>query len=433
MTSLAQPESGADSHHGHRRRIVWAGIVGNVMEWYDFAIYGFFARTIGSLYFPAEDPRTSLLAAYAVFAVGFLMRPLGAILFGHIGDRVGRGPALLWSVVAMAVPTLVMGLLPTYAHIGIWAAVLMLVCRMMQGLAVGGEYTSSAVFLAETAHPERRGAATAWAVFGATGGILLGSAVGALVLNTLPLDEVVAWGWRVPFLFGVLVGVAGFMLRRRMPFDKPAAKKGSPLVQALRDHPVQMLQAVAISLVNAVAFYLIFVYLISWLKLAADMGARTALWINSLNMVILIGVVLFMSRLSDRIGRKPILAAAALGLLVFSWPLFELMQTGDELYVFLGQLGFTLLIGSYGSVNPIVLCEVFPRHVRCSAVSAAYNLSVGLAGGTAPAVATWLIETTNNPVMPAYYITVCAAISLVAVLSLQESRRQALSDSVLPA
>jgi len=433
MASTAEPVPTADRHHGHRRRIVWAGIVGNVMEWYDFAIYGFFARTIGSLYFPAEDPRTSLLAAYAVFAVGFLMRPLGAILFGHIGDRVGRGPALLWSVVAMAIPTLIMGLLPTYAQIGIWASILMLICRMMQGLAVGGEYTSSAVFLAETAHPGKRGAATAWAVFGATGGILLGSAVGALVMNTLPLDQVVAWGWRIPFLFGVLVGVAGFMLRRRMPFDKPAAKKGSPLLQALREHPVAMLQAVAISLVNAVAFYLIFVYLISWLKLAADMSARTTLWINSLNMVILLGVVLFMSRLSDRIGRKPILATAAIGLLFFSWPLFELMRTGDALYVFLGQLGFTLLIGSYGSVNPIVLCEVFPRHVRCSAVSAAYNLSVGLAGGTAPAVATWLIETTDNPVMPAYYITACAAISLVAVLSLHESRRQALSDSVLPA
>jgi len=419
--------------HGDRRRVVWAGIVGNVMEWYDFAIYGFFARTIGSLYFPAEDPRTSLLAAYAVFAVGFFMRPLGAILFGHIGDRVGRGPALLWSVVAMAVPTFVMALLPTYEQIGIWASVLMLVCRMIQGLAVGGEYTSSAIFLAETAEPGRRGAASAWAVFGATGGILLGSAVGALVMNTLPLEQVVAWGWRVPFLFGVLVAVAGFILRRRMPFDKPAAKEGSPMLRALREHPVAMLQAVALTLVNAVAFYLIFVYLITWLKLAADMGARTALQINSLNMVILIGVVLAMSRLSDRIGRKPILTTAAIGLLIFAWPLFELMRTGEVLYVFLGQLGFTLLIGSFGSINPIVLCEAFPRHVRCSAVSAAYNLSVGLAGGTAPAVATWLIEETGNVSMPAFYIMVCAAISTAAVLSLRESRQRSLGEEAVAA
>jgi MFS transporter, MHS family, proline/betaine transporter len=422
-----------DAGHHDRKRVVWAGIVGNVMEWYDFAIYGFFARTIGSLYFPSEDPRTSLLAAYAVFAVGFFMRPLGAILFGHIGDRVGRGPALLWSVVAMAVPTLIMGLLPTYAQIGIWASILMLLCRMMQGLAVGGEYTSSAVFLAETAEPGKRGAASAWAVFGATGGILLGSAVGALVLNALPLDQVVAWGWRIPFIFGVLVGVAGFILRRRMSFDKPVAREGSPLLQALREHPVAMLQAVAFILVNAVSLYLIFVFLITWLKLAADVGARTALQINSLNMIILIGVVLFASRLSDRIGRKPILLTASLGLVLFSWPLFELMRTGEVLYVFLGQLGFTVLIGSFGSVNPIVLCEAFPRHVRCSAVSAAYNLSFGLAGGTAPAVATWLIDTTGNPVVPAFYIMVCAAISAAAAFSLRESVGQKLAEEPVAA
>lgn len=414
-----------------RRRVVTAGIVGNVMEWYDFAIYGFFARTIGQLYFPTDDPTSSLLAAYAVFAVGFLMRPLGAVLFGHIGDRVGRGPALLWSVVAMAIPTLIMGLLPTYAQIGMWAGVLMLICRMVQGLAVGGEYTSSAVFLAETAHPDRRGAASAWAPIGAVGGILLGSAVGAVVLNALPLDQVVAWGWRIPFLFGVLVGVAGFILRRRMPFDKPAAAEGFPLARAVREHPTEMLQAVCVSLVNAVGFYLMFVYIIAWLKLAADMGAKTALWINSINMAILIVVVFGMSRLSDRIGRKPILAGAAIGIMVLAWPLMRLMQTGDIAYVFLGQLGFAVLLGAYGAVNPISICEIFPRRVRCSAVSAAYNLAFGLAGGTAPAVATWLIEATGHHSVPAFYIMACAAISAAAALSIRESSRQGLADSVI--
>ena len=194
-----------------------------------------------------------------------------------------------------------------------------------------------------------------------------------------------------------------------------------------------MVQAVTVSLVNAVAFYLIYVYLTTWLKLAADMGARTALLINSINMLVLICVVLTVSRLSDRIGRKPILVTAALGLLIFAWPFFELMRTGDVLYVFLGQFGFTLLIGSFGSVNPIVLCEVFPRHVRCSAVSAAYNISVGLAGGTAPAVATWLIEETGNVSMPAFYIMLCAAISVAAALSLRESRQQSLGEEAVAA
>jgi MHS family proline/betaine transporter-like MFS transporter len=421
------------AENSSRRRVVAAGIAGNVMEWYDFSIYGFFARTIGNLYFPTEDPRTSLLAAYAVFAVGFLMRPLGAVIFGHIGDRVGRGPALLWSVVVMAIPTLVMGLLPTYAQIGISASLLMVLCRILQGLAVGGEYTGSAVFLAETAHPQKRGAASAWAPFGAVAGILLGSAVGATIMNSMPLEQVVAWGWRIPFLLGVLVGGVGFLLRRRMPFDKPAANEGFPLVRALREHPVEMLQVVSISLVNAVGFYLIFVYIVTWLKLVADVGASTALLINSANMAILLAVVLVVSRLSDRIGRKPILAAAAIGLLLFSWPLMALMQTGDIFSVFLGQLGFALLLGSYGAVNPIAICEIFPRHVRCSGVSTAYNIAFGLAGGTAPAVATWLIEVTGRPSVPAIYIMACAAISAAAALSVRESSRQSLADSVIAA
>ena len=414
-----------------RRRVVVAGIAGNVMEWYDFAVYGFFARTIGNLYFPTDDPRTSLLAAFGVFAVGFLMRPLGAVLFGHIGDRVGRGPALLWSVVAMAVPTLAIGLLPTYAQIGVAASVLMLLCRIMQGLAVGGEYTSSAVFLAETANPQRRGFASAWAPFGAVAGILLGSAVGATIMNAMPLEQVVAWGWRIPFLFGVVVGGVGFILRRRLPFDQPAATEGFPLLRALREYPVQMLQVVAISFVNAIGFYLIFVYSIAWLKLAADLRAGIALQINSFNMAVMLGVILAVSRLSDRIGRKPILTGAAIGLLLLSWPLMTLMQTGEVPYVILGQFGFALLIGSYGAVNPIAICEIFPRNVRCSAVSTAYNVTVGVFGGTAPAVATWLIGVSGEPKVPALYIMAAAAISAAGALSVRESSRQAIADSII--
>jgi MFS transporter, MHS family, proline/betaine transporter len=418
--------------HRARRRVVAAGIAGNVMEWYDFSVYGFFARTIGNLYFPTQDPRTSLLAAFAVFAVGFLMRPLGAVLFGYIGDRVGRGPALLWSVVAMAVPTFIIGALPTYAQIGIAASLLMLLCRIVQGLAVGGEYTSSAVFLAETADPQKRGSASAWAPFGAVAGILLGSLVGAAIMNAMPLEQVVAWGWRIPFLLGVVVGGVGFILRRRMPFDQPAATAGFPLLRALREHPVQMLQVVSISLVNAVGFYLIFVYIITWLKLFGDVRASIALQINSFSMAVLLGVILAVSRLSDRIGRKPILVGAAVGLLLISWPLMALMQTGDIHYIVLGQLGFALLIGAYGAVNPIAICEIFPRNVRCSAVSAAYNITLGVAGGTAPAVATWLIELTGDARVPAMYIMAGAAISAVAALSVRESSRQAISDSVMP-
>jgi MHS family proline/betaine transporter-like MFS transporter len=193
-----------------------------------------------------------------------------------------------------------------------------------------------------------------------------------------------------------------------------------------------MIQGVCLSVVNAVGFYLIFVYLITWLKLYADTGARIALQINSLNMTILLGVILIMSRLSDRIGRKPILVGASIGLFVLSWPLMGLMETGNHYYVFLGQLGFVLLLGSFGAVNPIAICEIFPRSVRCSAVSTAYNLAFGLAGGTAPAVATWLIEISGEPRVPAMYIMGGAFISAIAALTMRGRSRQAISDSVVP-
>ena len=415
-----------------RRKVVAAGIAGNVMEWYDFAVYGYFARTIGNLYFPADDPKASLLAAFGVFAAGFLMRPLGAILFGYIGDRVGRGPSLLLSVVVMAAPTFAIGLLPTYSEIGIAASLLMLVFRLLQGLAVGGEYTGSAVFLAETAHPDKRGFAAAWALFGAVGGILLGSAAGTAVLNWLPLEQVVAWGWRVPFLLGVVVGGVGFILRRRMPHDTPAAKSGFPLFQAIEQYPVQLLQVAGLSLINGIVFYIVFVYIITWLKQATNMGAAVALEINSITMALMLGIIMFFAWLSDRIGRRPILASAAIGLVLFAWPLMALMQTGATAFVFLGQLGFALLVGAYGAAIPITMCEIFPRHVRCSAVSTAYNVTLGIFGGSAPFVAAWLIDRSGYNLIPAFYIMLASGLSALAALSIHPRAHGAIADSVLP-
>jgi MHS family proline/betaine transporter-like MFS transporter len=193
-----------------------------------------------------------------------------------------------------------------------------------------------------------------------------------------------------------------------------------------------MLQVVGLSLVNAVGFYLMFVYVITWLKQAANIGAAVALQINSLNMTIMLGVILGSAWLSDRIGRKPVLAATAIGLVLFAWPLMALMRTGAIPLVFLGQFGFVLLVGSYTAVIPIAICEIFPRHVRCSAVSTAYNLTLGIVGGTAPALAAWLIDRTGNPLIPAFYIMLGAGLSAIAALSVHASARKAIADSVIP-
>ena len=418
----------AEERRTHRR-VITAGIAGNVMEWYDFSIYGFFARTIGQQFFPTHDLNVSLMAAFGTFAVGFFMRPLGAIVFGYIGDRVGRAHSLLWSVVVMAIPTFAIGLLPTYHQIGIAASVLMLLCRILQGLAVGGEYTGSIVFLAERALPRKRGLVCGWAPFGSAGGILLGSAMGALVINSMPMADVVGWGWRLPFLFGVVVGAVGYFIRRHVTFDKPPAGKGFPLTQALREHPIEMLQVVGICIANGVGFYITFVYIVTWLKLYAQMKPDTALLINSANTAIMLGVVLAAASLSDKVGRKPVMATAAIGMLVFAWPLMTLMNTGDVASVFLGQLGLTLLVGSYVAVNPIAICEIFPRSIRCSAVSTAYNITLGIVGGTAPMAATWLIDKTGYALAPAFYVMLAGAISAGATLSLNSNAQRRMEEA----
>lgn len=416
-----------------RRHAVIAGIAGNLMEWYDFAIYGYFVRTIGKLYFPTDDPTASLLAAYGAFAVGFVMRPLGAVIFGHIGDRIGRGPAMLLSVIAMAVPTFAIGLLPTHDQIGYWATVLMLLCRAVQGLSVGGEYTGSAVFLAESARPDRRALASSWAPFGGIAGMLLGSAVGALILNALPLEQVVDWGWRVAFLFGGVLGCVGFLLRRRMSHDRPAAGAGAfPLAIALRQNPQELLQVVGVALGSAVGFYIIFFYIVPWLKSSADIGARDALLINSANMAVMLVVIPCAAILADRFGRKPMLMIATGGLLVLSVPMMALMQDGGLAGAFFGQLVFALLIGIYCGVLPVTICELFPHNVRCSAAATAYNLTTGLAGGTAPMVATRLMAETGHSLAPAYYLTGTAIVSVLAVLWMRESGREPLDMAPAP-
>src|SRR5215469_7606279 len=214
---------------GAQRQTIIAGIAGNVMEWYDFSVYGYFATTIGRLFFPAQDAVSSLLAAFGVFAAGFLMRPLGSLLFGHIGDKKGRKLAFTASVALMALPTFLIGALPTYQQIGGWASVLLILMRLLQGLSVGGEYTTSSIFLVERSNPGRRGFLGSFAPLGSCAGILLGSAIGAAVTTILDQSAVASWGWRVPFLIGLTIGIFGLYIRRHMIEDKVIQSEHAPL------------------------------------------------------------------------------------------------------------------------------------------------------------------------------------------------------------
>ncbi len=404
------------------RRGVIAGVVGNMLEWYDFALFGFFAQQIGAHFFPATDPTASLLAAFGTFAAGFLMRPIGGALFGWVGDRFGRKQALIWSVLAMAFPSFFIGLLPGTATIGLAAPILLLLFRLLQGLAVGGEYMASAVFLVEGADPGRRGWMGSWGPIGATAGVLLGSAAGAIVNATMSPEAVMAYGWRIPFIIGLGVGLGGLAIRRhyieRVPHQAPAK---SPLGEAFRSHWRTMAHLVALVSAISVGFYTTFVYTATWLEQVAHVPARTALEINTLAMALSIFVLPAAGLASDRLGRRPVLLVAAGALMLLAYPLMALMARGQTSGILVGQIGLALLVAANGGAMPATMAELAPWRVRCTVLSVAYNVGMALLGGTTPLVAAWLVSRTGLKLAPAMYLTAAAALTFIGAILLPKT------------
>lgn len=401
-------------------RTIFTGIIGNVLEWYDFGVYGFFASIIAIQFFPSDNPTISLIASFGAFAAGFLMRPVGAAFFGHIGDRFGSARALQLSVMCMAIPTFLIGVLPTYESIGVSAAILMVLMRMLQGAAVGGEYTSSIVFLAECAPPGKRAFFTSWSMFGATGGILLGSAMGALLSSTLEEDALNSWGWRLAFLSGIAVSFVGFYIRRGLS-EQPATKfEKSPLLEAFKHHGKDIFRVIGLNVVNAVTFYLIFVYAVTWLVNSVGETRSQALDINTASMLLLLVLIPIFAKLSDAWGRKKVLLVGIGGIAVLALPLVELMHHSDTKLILLGQTGFVILVACYAGSIPAVMTESFPQKVRVTAVSVSYNITYALMGGTSPMVAIWLIERTHNDTSFSWYIALAGVISFIFALTLTD-------------
>lgn len=380
------------------RRNILAGTIGNALEWYDFAVYGFLAPILGRIFFPAEDSVASLLAAFGALAVGYVARPVGGVVFGHIGDRFGRKRSLVVSILAMGVATCAIGILPDHAQIGAWGSLLLVVCRICQGLSVGGEYSGSIIFLGEHAPPGRRGLHASWPQFGCLIGFLLGSGIGALTATILGPEIMNAWGWRVPFLLGVVIVAAGFVFRRNLS-EPPASARldravGSPVVVAVRDHWRAMLRLMSLVLFGGVGFHVVFIYMPAYLAEQDHLTAARALDINTASLFFMLVLTAPAAMLSDRVGRRPMLLAVALGAILSAWPLWWMMNQGDLALILLGQMGFALFFAVVFAVTPSVMSELLPPQVRCSGASVSYNLCLGLFGGTAPLIATaWRART----------------------------------------
>lgn len=416
-----------------RRKARIAGIVGNVVEWYDFALYGYLAAIIGRLFFPSEDPTASLLASYGVFAAGFVMRPLGATVFGWLGDTIGRGRTMLISVAMMALPTIALGLLPDYHSIGFAAPVLLVVIRLVQGLSVGGEFSSSVTYMVETAPEDARGRAGSWANVGSMSGMLLGSGAAAIVTTVFPGDILDNWGWRLPFLFGGVIGLVAIMLRRHLPQSphfqahEASTPSTSPLRQVWTQNRYEAVQAFLFAASYGMAFYLVMVYLPGWLSREAGMVEAQALQVNSALTVAIIPVMVLLAWVGDRWVRRTRLIAFAMAMAAFAaWPLGRLMVDGGIPAMIFGQAILVLLLAVPLGSAPAIFVELFPSEDRLTGYSISFNLGVGVVGGATPMLATWLIEATGHPLAPAWLMIAAAATAALTLLWMQDRSREPL-------
>lgn len=408
-----------------RTRVVLAGAIGNAVEWYDFGLYGLLAPVLAGLFFPFEDRLAALVGAYGGFAVGFAMRPLGAVVLGRVGDRRGRKFVLVLSVILMGAATVGLGLVPTYATIGIGAPILLIAVRMFQGFSVGGEFVGSVTYLVETAPEERRGLAGSVANLGATVGMLL--AAGAAALAEMKAGEM----WRVPFLFGGVLAMAAFVLRRHLPEEPEDVERGAgrqreaetlgerwPAWRAVVEAPRTVGLALVFTCGYGISNYLTMVFLPGFGHEFAHLSESAALRANTAAQGLALAVVPLAGWLSDRwIGRRTVLALAFFGQAALGWALFRgILRLGDP-GLWTAQLVLAGLLAAVMGTAPAMLSEQFPRGYRVSAHALVLNIGIGIAGGTAPMVAVALIRGTGSAMAPAAYLAVsCAAAGVAAMM-----------------
>lgn len=417
------------------RRVLTASFIGNFVEWFDYASYGYFATVIAVVFFPEIAPAAALLATFAVFAISFVIRPVGGIIWGSIGDRVGRRTALSWSILVMSGATTVIALLPSHAQIGMLAPVLLLVVRMVQGFSASGEYAGATSFLAEYAPPAKRGFYTSMVPASTAAGLLAGSLMSALLFSQLSEAQLHAWGWRLPFLLAFPLGLVGLYIRLKLE-DTPRFRQlearhhvePAPVRELFTAHRKPILRAFGVTCLNAVGFYLILSYMPTYLITEMGMDESASFLANSIALFAYIFLIFLMGALSDRLGRRTALIAASVLFMALTVPLFHLLDGAGFWTVVLIQVAFGALLTVNDGTLPCFLSESFPTRVRYSGFAFSFNTANALFGGTAPFIATWLIAATGSKAAPAWFLVAAAAVALLAMLSGRETAGRPLED-----
>jgi MFS transporter, MHS family, proline/betaine transporter len=411
---------------------VAAAVIGNALEWYDFLAFGFFAVIISRLFFPADSQYASLLLTTATFGVGFFMRPVGGVLLGIYADRRGRKAALVLVVALMTVAIAMIGLAPTYAAIGVAAPLLILLARLLQGFSAGGEFASATSFLIESAPPQRRGFYGSWQMVGQGLAVLTGALLGTILTRTLAPEALDSWGWRVPFLFGLVIGPLGLYIRRHLDetdaflSSQRAAATRPALGTALASHAGAIALCLGIVVTSTISFYVILIYMPTFARTQLHLPLDQAFLAQSISLACMIVLTPIFGALSDRVGRRPVMAGALVLYLAVTYPLFSWLHGNPSFQnLLITQVSLCSLLGVFYGPMSTALAEQFPAHMRSTGLAIAYNVAVMVFGGFAQFFVTWLIEVTGTQVAPAFYVMFGAAIGLLAVLLLADRAREA--------
>jgi len=407
----------------NKQKLVFSSGIANTFEWYDYALFGLLAPIFSNKFFPENDPQVALLNGFLLFAVGYLMRPIGGIFFGIIGDKFGRKAALSASIICMAFPTTLISILPTYDSIGIWATILMVIVRMLQGISMGGALTGSVSFLIEHTDKKHRGIAGSIPMASIALGILLASLTLTIIRSFMSEEDFVSWGWRLPFVLGIFVMFAGFYIKKYTQetplFNEIKARDQilkSPLKKAIKSYWLDIIISILINATGSVIFYMQAIYIMNYLTIERGVDGKDISYMVNISYIVMIFVTIFAGWLSDIVGRKKIFAINLIAIALSSFFLMDIFAHGDLNSIWFAQIIFAIFAAMYIGPEPALQAEFFPTNVRNTALSLAYNTGTSLFGGTTPFVLHLLYYKTGNVLAASYYVIGCTLVSLTALI-----------------
>ncbi|MGS0735413.1 MFS transporter [Pseudomonas sp. GG8] len=412
---------------GSRLKSIFSGSVGNLVEWYDWYVYAAFSLYFAKSFFPQGDTTAQLLNTAAIFAVGFLMRPIGGWLMGIYADRKGRKAALMISVFLMCFGSLIIALTPSYEIIGVGAPILLIFARLLQGLSVGGEYGTSATYLSEMATKERRGFFSSFQYVTLISGQLIALAVLIILQQTLNTEQLYAWGWRIPFVIGALCAVVALYLRRGMEetesFTQKKEKPKESLMRTLMRHPKELMTVVGLTMGGTLAFYTYTTYMQKYLVNTVGMSISDSTTISAATLFLFMCIQPLVGALSDKIGRRPILIAFGVLGTLFTVPILTTLHTVQSWWgAFFLIMAALIIVSGYTSINAVVKAELFPTEIRALGVGLPYALTVSIFGGTAEYIALWF-KSIGMETGYYWYVTACIAVSLLVYVFMKDTRK----------